>query len=86
MGTIAFKQLPLTAKAAIAIAFNNAWWSIEEFVIDRHGIWRYMPYYRVADPCVWDLTVACLTIAGLWWLARRPDKSGAGPDGAVSSA
>ena len=28
MGTIAFKQLPMTAKVAIGVAFNNAWWSI----------------------------------------------------------
>ena len=74
MGTIAFKQLPITAKVAIGVAFNNAWWSIEEFVIDRHDLWRHMPYYRRADPCVWDLTVALLTIAGLWWLSRRPAK------------
>ena len=74
MGTLPFKQLPMTAKVAIGIAFNNAWWSIEEFVIDRHGLWRFMPYYRVADPCVWDLGVALLTIAGLWRLSRLPPK------------
>jgi hypothetical protein len=74
MSTLAFKQLPMIAKVAIGIAFNNAWWSIEEFVIDRNGLWQYMPYYRRADPCLWDLTVALLTIAGLWWLSRRPTK------------
>lgn len=65
-----FWQLPMTVKVAIWIAFNNAWWSIEEFVIDRRGIWHYMPYYRVADPCVWDLGVALLTFAGLWRLSH----------------
>ena len=77
MGTVQFWQLPMTAKVAIGIAFNNAWWSIEEFVIDRHGLWRFMPYYRVADPCVWDLGVALLTIAVLWWLSQEPAKPGA---------
>jgi hypothetical protein len=75
MGTLLFKQLPMTAKVAIGLAFNNAWWSIEEFVIDRHGVWRYMPYYRVGDPCVWDLSVAILTVGGLWWLSRRSGKA-----------
>lgn len=70
MKNVQFWQLPMTAKVAIAIAFNNAWWSLEEFVIDRNNVWRYMPFYRVAEPCIWDLTVALLTIAGLWWLSR----------------
>jgi hypothetical protein len=60
----------MTAKVAIGLAFNNAWWSIEEFVIDRNNIWRCMPFYRVAEPCAWDLAVALLTISGLWWLSR----------------
>jgi len=30
-----------------------------------------MPYYRVGDPCVWDLAVALLIAVGLWRLARQ---------------
>src|SRR5215467_6658484 len=60
MNTLSFRQLPLIVKIAVGIVFNNAWWSIEEFVIDRRGLWKYMPYYRVANPCVWDLIVAWL--------------------------
>ena len=71
MGTLSFGQLPLIAKVAVGIAFYDAWWSIEEFVIDRYGLWRYMPYYRVGDPCVWDLAVALLIAVGLWRLARQ---------------
>jgi len=71
MGTLSFGQLPPIAKVAVGIAFYDAWWSIEEFVIDRYGLWRYMPYYRVSDACVWDLAVALLILAGLWRLARR---------------
>jgi hypothetical protein len=33
------------------------------------GLWRYMPYYRVGEACVWDLAVALLTIVGLWRLS-----------------
>jgi len=70
MGTLQFKQLPLVVKIAVGVVFNNAWWSIEEFVINRHGLWRYMPYYKVADACVWDLTVALITSLAIWWASR----------------
>ena len=70
---VSFRQLPLVVKIAVWFVFNNAWWSIEEFVIDRHGVWKYMPYYRVADPCLWDLAVALIVGFGLWRLSRRRD-------------
>jgi hypothetical protein len=73
MNTLSFRQLPLIVKIAVGIVFNNAWWSIEEFVIDRRGLWKYMPYYRVANPCVWDLFVALTTVFVLWHLSRRSD-------------
>ena len=78
MGTLSFGQLPMIAKVAIGIAFYDAWWSIEEFVIDRYGLWRYMPYYRVGDPCVWDLAVALLIAVGLWRLARQHGTTASG--------
>jgi hypothetical protein len=74
MQSLSFQQLPLVAKLAVGVVFYNAWWPIEELIIDRHGLWRYMPYYKVAYPCVWDLAVglvhwvrdlACLPPAGL---------------------
>ena len=39
--------MPLIAKIAIAMTFINAWVIFEETIVDRHGLWRYMPYYRV---------------------------------------
>ena len=74
MGTVPFGQLPMIVKVGVGLAFNDAWWSIEEFVIDRRGLWRYMPGYRVAEACVWDLAVALITIAGLWWLSRQREE------------
>ena len=74
MQSLSFHQLPLVVKIAVGVVFNNAWWSIEEFVIDRNGIWKYMPYYRVANGCVWDLTVALITVF-LIWRASRPGKN-----------
>lgn len=62
METLRFKQLPLAVKIAVGLVVNNAWWSIEEFVINRHSVlWAHMPYYRTTDACVWDLTVALIT-------------------------
>ena len=71
METLLFRQLPLAVKIAIWVVFNNAWWSIEEFVIDRVGLWKYMPYYRKAEGCVWDLAVALITGFVVWRASRR---------------
>ena len=77
METLSFRQLPLAAKMAVGVGFLNSWILIEEFIIDRHGLGKYMPYYRVADPCVWDLAVT-LIIAFTIWLASRPRQHDAG--------
>ena len=71
METLSFQQLPLVVKIAIWVVFNNAWWSIEEFVIDRKGLWRYMPYYRVGNGCVWDLAVALIVGFAIWRASHR---------------
>ena len=76
MKKLTFKQLPPIVKIGLGIVFYNAWWSSEEFVIDRHGPWKYMPYYKVGDACVWDLTVAVIiTVALCWASAERKSPS-----------
>lgn len=55
-------RLPLIAKIAIAITFLNAWVIFEETIVDRHGLWRYMPFYRVGLFCVWDAGVFAVTL------------------------
>jgi len=54
--------LPLIAKIAIAMTVINTWVIFEETVVDRHGLWRYMPYYRVGLVCVWDAAVLAITL------------------------
>jgi hypothetical protein len=71
METLRFKQLPLVIKIAVGVVFGNAWASIEEFVIDRHGLWKYMPYYKVGDACVWDLAVATIITVAIWWASAE---------------
>jgi hypothetical protein len=70
METLEFKRLPLVVKIAVGVVFNNAWWSIEEFVINRYGLGKYMPYYKAADPCMWDLAVAIITTLAIWRASR----------------
>jgi hypothetical protein len=70
MPTIAFRQLPLAARVAVGVTFYNLWWGIEEFIIDRSGLWQYMPYYRRSDPCVWDLGVGLLIVFAIWRASR----------------
>jgi len=54
--------LPVIAKIAIAMTFINTWVIFEETVVDRHGLWRYMPFYRVGLFCVWDAAVLAVTL------------------------
>jgi hypothetical protein len=58
-----FRDQPLVVKAAVFITFFNAWVLFEELVVDRHGLWRYLPFYRVGLFCVWDLLA--LAVIGL---------------------
>ena len=67
MGRLSFGQLPVLVRVVTGIALFNAWVSFEEFVVDRVGLWKYMPYYKVGEGCVWDLAVAVLITAGLTW-------------------
>src|SRR5438094_6932466 len=62
MKTSTTLPLPLIAKIAVAITFINTWVIFEETIVDRHGLWRYMPYYRVGLFCVWDAAVFAVTL------------------------
>src|SRR5437660_12861195 len=62
MKTSTTPPLPLIAKIAIAVTFINTWVLFEETVVDRYGLWRYMPFYRVGLFCVWDAAVFAITL------------------------
>ena len=59
----------MVVKVATGVASFTLWMCLEEFVIDRSGFWRYMPYYKKGDACVWDLAVFLLIVTGLWGLS-----------------
>ena len=70
-----FGQLPMLVRVVVGLSLLNAWVSFEEFVVDRIGLWKYMPGYKVGQGCVWDLTVAALIVAGLVWASVRGRRS-----------
>src|SRR5437764_693621 len=78
MKTSTTPPLPLIAKIAIAVTFINAWVIFEETVVDRHGLWRYMPYYRVGLFCAWDAAVLAVTLLLLLVSVAR-SRRGNGP-------
>lgn len=71
-----FRDQPLIVKAAVFITFFNAWVLFEELIVDRHGLWQYLPFYRVGMFCVWD--VLALAVIGLALFVRvyREDADG----------
>src|SRR5437764_10704605 len=71
MKTSTTPPLPLIAKIAIAVTFINTWVIFEETIVDRHGLWRYMPFYRVGLFCVWDVAVFAVTLL-LLLISVRP--------------
>jgi hypothetical protein len=70
--------LTLIAKIAITMTFIDAWVIFEETIVDRHGLWRYMPYYRVGLFCVWDAAVLAITLL-LLLVSVAPFRHRSGP-------
>jgi hypothetical protein len=76
MKTSTTSRLPLIAKIAIALMALNAWGIFEETIVDRHGLWRYMPFYRVGLFCVWDAAFLAVTLLLLFASVRRSRRDG----------
>jgi hypothetical protein len=47
-------------KFAVWLTFFNTWVLFEDTVVDRYGLWEYMPYYRVGRLCSWDIGAMAL--------------------------
>ncbi len=71
MSNMPFKQLPLLVKIAIALTFFNSWVLFEETVIDRQGLWKYLPFYRVGIFCAWDVVGLALIGAMVLLASKR---------------
>ena len=62
--------MPGIVKAAVVVTFFNTWVLFEETVVDRYGLWEYMPYYRVGRLCSWDIGAMAL-LGFIVWRAFR---------------
>lgn len=66
MENLSFRQLPLAVKISVAVTFGTAWMCAEGFVIEPLGLWKYMPYYKVGNFCLWDLAVSVIIVFTAW--------------------
>jgi hypothetical protein len=74
MSRLPFRQLPLLVKVAVALTLFNSWVLFEEVVIDRQGLWKYLPFYRVGILCAWDV-LGLIVIGIVIWLASHRTRS-----------
>jgi len=68
---LAFRELPFVAQLATMLTFYCVWVLIEELIIDRQGLYRYLPLYRFGQFCTYDAVVLVVLIF-LWvrWNAK----------------
>jgi hypothetical protein len=72
MSKVTFKELPLLVKAAVFVSFFTAWAMFEELVIDRYGLWRFLPFYTFGRFCAWDVLALVVIGSGLAWATLSP--------------
>lgn len=70
MQTIRFAALPKLVQFTSLATLFIGWVLFAELIIDRHGLDRFLPFYRVGALCPYDLTVLLL-LAAAWWSLRR---------------
>ena len=68
-----YASTPKIIRFAVWLTFFNTWVLFEETVVDRYGLWEYMPYYRVGRLCSWDIGAMGL-LGFLVYRALRPRK------------
>lgn len=65
--------MPLWVRIAAALCVLNTWVLIAEFVIDRYGLDRYLPFYRYGDICIWDVVILAVVVVAYAILSRAPN-------------
>lgn len=64
-------RLPWIVKIAVALTFFNSWVLFEETIVDRHGLWRYLPFYKVGLFCTWDVAALLIIVPGVWYAFHK---------------
>ncbi len=62
-------RLPVLVRIAVALTFYNSFVLFEELVVDRQGLWRYLPLYKSGKLCIWDLAAVAgilVVVFGGW--------------------
>lgn len=72
MQQIHLRSLPALAKFGIGAGLLFVWILFEREVIERFGIYHYMPLYRVEGICAWDILVTIVIFASFIYASRRP--------------
>jgi hypothetical protein len=75
MSKVSFNDLPFVVKAAVFVSFFTAWVMFEELVIDRHGLWSFLPFYKVGLFCIWDVLALVVIGCGLLWISSSRDSA-----------
>lgn len=70
MQKIAFAALPAFVQFTSLATLFIGWVLFAELIIDRHGLDRFLPFYRVGNFCPYDLAVVLL-LAAAWLMLRR---------------
>lgn len=71
MQQIQFGSLPTLAKFGIGAGILFLWTVFENQVIERFGIYQYMPFYRVGSICAWDIAAITVIYASFIYISRR---------------
>lgn len=75
MQRIPFVALPFWSKLAIMLVPFMGWVMFAEFVIDRNGWDRFLPFYRFGQFCPYEVVVLSVLAAG-WWHVERTGATG----------
>jgi hypothetical protein len=74
-----FSHQPTLVKIAVGLTVYNAFVFFEELIVDRYGIWQYLPFYKFGKLCVWDLAalvaIAWFTASASCESSRRTSRS-----------
>lgn len=70
MSKRSFSEMPLVVRGAAAATGFMAWVLFAELIIDRHGLDRWLPFYRLGNFCVYD-AVAIILIGAVYAILMR---------------
>ncbi len=70
MDIIEFRHLPFLVKFASLATLFLGWVAFAEIIIDRHGLDRVLPFYRLGNFCPYDVAVIAALVA-VWFVLHR---------------